>query len=64
MNPSLNFWGPWLGWSVGVAVGVGVGMFGDSGLGGGIVTGTSLEVSKKAPATHSDFDFFQKNPPF
>ena len=37
---------------------------GGGGLGGGIVTGTSLEVSKKAPATHADFDFFQKNSDF
>ena len=36
---------------------------GGAGLGGGIVTGTSLEVSKKAPATHANFYFFQKNPP-
>ena len=31
--------------------------------GGDNVTGTSLEVSKKAPATHADFDFFPKKPP-
>ena len=34
------------------------------GWGGGIVTGTSLEVSKKAPATHAYFDFFEKNSDF
>ena len=32
--------------------------------GGDIVTGTSLAVSKKAPATHEDFDFSQKTPDF
>ena len=46
------------GWS-------GVGGDWGGGFGGGIVTGTSLEVSKKAPATHADFDFFpKKNPDF
>ena len=34
------------------------------GGGGDIVTGTSLAVSKKAPATHEDFDFSQKTPDF
>ena len=57
MNPSLNLWGAWFGWEVG----------GDWGgrwwEGGGIVTGTSLVVSKKMPATFGDF-FFSKNSRF
>ena len=59
MNESIaEFVGALLEWGLGV-IGVGGG-----GLGGDIVTGTSLAVSKKAPATHEDFDFSQKTPDF
>ena len=58
----LNLWGFGLG--VGWGGGDGVIGVGGGALGGeDIVTGTSLGVSKKAPATHGDFYFFPKKPP-
>ena len=62
MNESIaEFVGALLEWGLGV---IGVGGGGLVVGGGDIVTGTSLAVSKKAPATHEDFDFSQKTPDF